>query len=225
MRYRVPTSDSVTNWSADRDGLRLTARSIKIPLRSKSSNFPRMFPMKPMAKLALTQLRALLVLSGATVLAWGSVVFSEDWPQFRGSNFDGISLEKETVSWPASGPKVVWKVPTQAGFSSFAVADGHVFTLVDRKEHEGCVALDAKTGKELWYQPVGNAKYDHGAGEGDGPRSTPSVDDGHVYIFNKDFVLHCLDAKKGKPVWKKDLGKEYDGQKLHWNNADRKSVV
>src|SRR5262249_27255241 len=33
-----------------------------------------------------------------------------DWPQFRGSNRDGISAEKGLLKeWPANGPRLVWK--------------------------------------------------------------------------------------------------------------------
>ena len=81
-----------------------------------------------------------------------------DWPLYRGPNQDGISPEKVDIQWSGDGPKVVWRTPTNTGFSSFAVSDGKVFTQVVReingKPREICLALDAATGKELWFADI-----------------------------------------------------------------------
>jgi outer membrane protein assembly factor BamB len=163
------------------------------------------------------------VVAGVLFVGLGVVANASDWPQYRGPNQDGISTEKLTLNWPAGGPKVVWKVPTQNGFSSFAVVGGKVFTQVNRDIDGGpreiCVAMDAKTGKELWFTDIGIGKYDGGAGPGDGPRSTPTVSDGMVYTFNQFLVVQCLDAVTGKQVWSRDLMKEDAGRNIQWKSA------
>jgi len=163
-----------------------------------------------------------LVIAGVLFMSMAAAR-AADWPQYRGPNQDGISPEKVTLSWPEGGPKVIWKVPTENGFSSFAVAGGKVFTLVSRDVNgaprEICVAMDAATGKELWTADVGIGKYDDGAGPGDGPRSTPLVNDGLVYTFNQHLVLHCLDVATGKPVWTQDLMKNFAGRNIGWKSA------
>jgi len=152
------------------------------------------------------------------------------WPQYRGPHQDGISGESIRVPWAASGPKVVWKVATKNGFSSFAVGDGKVFTQVNRDlegaPREIVVALEAATGKELWFADIGSGKYDSGGDSGapdnkggDGPRSTPTVSAGKVYAFTQNLVLFCLDAETGKLVWKKDLLKEHAGRNIGWKSA------
>src|SRR5215212_2355350 len=92
-----------------------------------------------------------------------------DWPQYRGPTGDGRAPEK-IASWPAGGPKQIWKVPSEGGFSSFAVAGGRAFTLslkdAEGAKQESVVALDAKTGKELWFAPLNFAKYDNGGDSG-----------------------------------------------------------
>lgn len=150
-----------------------------------------------------------------------------DWPQYRGPNQDGVSAEKLALTqWPAAGLRQVWKVPTPGGFSSFAVADGKVFTVVRRmtegNDLETCVALDGQTGKELWAAPLSLAKYDGGGdsgGGGDGPRSTPTYNAGRVYVFDSRLVLKCLDATKGQRIWRRDLVKENRGAVMPWQNA------
>jgi len=156
--------------------------------------------------------------------------YGGDWPSYRGPNGDGVALEKPKLTWPATGPKVLWKVPVKNGFSSFTIADGKAFTQMNRDiegaNREVCVALDASTGKEVWSAVVGVGVYDGGGDSGtaenkggDGPRSTPTVHGGKVYVFNQLLVLHCLDAETGKSLWTKDLIKEHAGHNISWKNA------
>jgi outer membrane protein assembly factor BamB len=153
-----------------------------------------------------------------------------DWPQYRGPNHDGISTEKILTQWPAGGLRTLWKVPLNTGFSTFSVSQGKVFTLVrravDGADQEVCLALDADSGKELWAAPLGRAKYqdggDSGAADnrgGDGPRCTPTVDGGRVYVLSAYLMLSCVDGSTGKILWSKDISKEYDGKVIAWQNA------
>ena len=155
---------------------------------------------------------------------------AEPWPEYRGAAGDGVVKGKILTTWPAEGPKRLWTVPTPAGFSSFSVSDGRAFTLVTRSVDGTlsavCLALDAGSGKELWATPIGVAKYpgggDSGAQDnkgGDGPRSTPSVNAGRVYVYSADMVLSCLDAAGGKLLWKKDILADFGGKNIGWKSA------
>jgi len=73
---------------------------------------------------------------------------------------------------------------------------------------------------------VGVAMYDGGGDSGtpdnkggDGPRSTPTVKDGKVYVLNQLLVLTCLDAQTGKTLWTKDIMKENAGRNIGWKSA------
>ena len=153
-----------------------------------------------------------------------------DWPQFRGPDHDGSTPEKILTHWPAEGLRQIWKTPLQDGFSALTVGGGKAFTLVTREvdgaNQEVCLALDADTGKELWTVPLGVAKFDGGGDKGtpdnnggDGPRSTPSYDNGKVYTYSSRLVLKCLDADTGKEVWACDLLSEHKGRNIHWESA------
>lgn len=167
----------------------------------------------------------------ATSLAATLTVHAADWPQYRGPNLDGSTTETIATKWPAGGPKPVWKVASPNGFSSFSVAGGKAFTQVVREVEgagrEVAVALDAATGKELWALPVGGTAYGHQGGNegaadnkgGDGPRSTPTVVGGKVYVMSSDLALFCLDASSGKQLWTHDLMKEFAGRNITWKNA------
>jgi outer membrane protein assembly factor BamB len=157
-------------------------------------------------------------------------VTATDWPAYRGPSGDGISSEKILLKWPSGGPKQLWKVETPRGFSSFTVSQGKALTVVQRTiegaPREVCLALDANTGLEVWAANIGPAKYDGGGDDGapdnrggDGPRSTPTVNDGKVYLFTPFLVLHCLEAATGKTVWTKDVMREHQGRNIGWKSA------
>lgn len=121
-------------------------------------------------------------------------------------------------------------MPTTGGFSVFSVAAGKAFTLMTREiegtKREVCVAFDAKTGKELWATPLGQAKYDGGGDSGseankggDGPRSTPATDGKLVFVLDARLGLTALNAADGQKVWDKDLIKDLGAKNIQWQNA------
>jgi outer membrane protein assembly factor BamB len=110
------------------------------------------------------------------------------------------------------------------------VGEGKVFTIVARSTEGGpaevCVALDAATGKELWATPIGIAKYDGGGDSGtpdnkggDGPRSTPAISGGRVFVYSSTMVLQCLDAANGQALWKQDVIASFGGKNIGWQSA------
>jgi outer membrane protein assembly factor BamB len=173
-------------------------------------------------------------LTTALGLALATTAFSADsadWPAFRGPNRDGVVPALKSPTWSL---KEVWKQPTQDGFSSFSVADGKAYTLVvdevDGNPGETLVCLDEKTGKTFWKAPMtlvaqyGKPGKDGNAGApgndgGDGPRSTPVIVDGKVYVIDTNLGVHCVSAADGKKIWEHDVIKENDGKPISWMNA------
>lgn len=152
---------------------------------------------------------------------------AEDWTQYRGPGGDGKSSETiGNLDWEKGPPEIVWRASTPLGFSSFSVSDGQAYTLVTREGSETLVAFDAKTGGELWAVTLGESEYGHDGGNagapgnrgGDGPRSTPSTDGDHVFVYDSHLVLSCFD-RNGKKQWSHDIVDEYSGRNLKWLNA------
>lgn len=165
-----------------------------------------------------------------TAILVASTAQAVDWLQYRGPETTGATSEKIGKPWKSSAPKQVWKVPSEGGFSSFAVAGNRAFTLslkeFDGAKQESVVAHDATTGKELWSAPLNFAKYDGGGDAGtsdnkggDGPRSTPTVVGDRVYVMSSQLALTCFQAADGKVLWKRDLMKEHSGRNIRWQNA------
>jgi outer membrane protein assembly factor BamB len=158
----------------------------------------------------------------ATCLAAGAA----DWPQFLGPNGDGSTPEMIRTNWSELPPRELWRKPIGPGFSSMSVVGGQLFTLVRRSsqgvDHEFCAALDAQTGDELWATQVDVANYSSLSGYDDamdGPRSTPTVDGGLVYVFTSQLKLLCLRATDGGLVWKRDFRAELGSTVIDWQSA------
>lgn len=144
----------------------------------------------------------------------GSCALAADWPQWLGPNRNGSSPETGlNLDWQAKAPKVLWKVPGGKGFSSFAVAGGRAYTLIEKDNEELAIALDAKTGKEVWKQKLGPAFKNQ---FGDGPRSTPTVEGKQVFFTSVNGPVVCMEADSGKVVWQTDLLKEFGGKNITW---------
>ena len=147
---------------------------------------------------------------------------AEDWPHWRGPDYNGISKETGwAVKWPTEGPKKLWKAEVGIGFASFAVSQGRVYTAGNASDTDSVFCFDAITGKEVWKHSY-PAKLDPKYYEG-GPSATPTVDGEHVYMFSKRGMAHCLDAAKGTVVWSKDLAAELKATMPTWGFAS--SVV
>ncbi|MCI0414467.1 PQQ-like beta-propeller repeat protein [bacterium] len=130
--------------------------------------------------------------------------FTEDWPQWRGLNRDGISKETGILkNWSASGPKVLWRIPLGPGYSSLAVSQGRVYTMTDLGTAEVAICLNASTGEQLWSLRMDSS---YQSGQGDGPRSTPTVDGNFVYALGAQGKLYALNAKDGKKIWFHETG-------------------
>jgi outer membrane protein assembly factor BamB len=144
---------------------------------------------------------------------------AEDWPQWRGPNRDGVSAETGLLkSWPAGGPKMLWKATgLGSGFSTPSIAKGKIFLLgtLDKGKEEHLIALDAKDGKQLWATAIG-----HMAGGHAGPRSTPTVDGNVAYVISSDGQLVCADVAKGQIIWHKDLKSDFAGKNGSWAYAE-----
>lgn len=143
---------------------------------------------------------------------------ADDWPRWRGPDLNGISRETiSTASWPAEGPKQLWKASVGIGFSSVAVVQGGVFTLGNRDETDTVYCLDAATGKEIWkhsYHCPIDPKYYEG-----GPGSTPTVEGDRVYTLSKRGHLFCFETAGGKVIWQKNLMEELGVKKPEWGFA------
>lgn len=159
-----------------------------------------------------------LWLALVAVVALSLPASAADWPQFRGPNRDGVSAETGLLrAWPASGPKLLWSVPVGQGYAGAAIVAGRAY-FEDYDETTGdylirCLSL--ADGQELWrFRESRRIRPNHAI-----TRTVPAADGRHVFTLDPKAVLHALDARTGKEVWRKDLVQEYGTRIPPWYNG------
>jgi outer membrane protein assembly factor BamB len=154
------------------------------------------------------------------VVAFGSPLRADDWPQWQGPHRDGIWRETGLLAaFPQDGLNILWRVPVAGGFAGPAVSGGRVYVTdflpaldthrktnpmkrITEPGQERLQCFDELTGKLLWTDAHDVA---YGMSYSVGPRATPTVDDGRVYTFGAEGDLRCVDAATGKLIWSKGL--------------------
>jgi outer membrane protein assembly factor BamB len=168
-----------------------------------------------------------LIVTSALVLSMSSRAANrapDDWPQWRGPKRDGVSVERGLLkTWPQGGPPLAWKAQGAGdGYSSFAAANGKLYTMGARGGTEYVMALDAATGKKLW-------EVDHGRrfsnDRGDGPRGTPTVDGAQLYAYGASGDLSALETATGKIIWSVNVLKQFGGSNITWGLSESPLVL
>ena len=119
------------------------------------------------------------------------------WTQWGGPNrnfhTDARGL-KDT--WPATGPRVVWKRPLGDGYSSPAVENGVLYMMYGKPRQEVAMAADAETGKTLWEHATPMTfESDARARWGTGRTRRRSIAGTRLFTTGVAGRLQCLDKK------------------------------
>jgi outer membrane protein assembly factor BamB len=175
----------------------------------------------------LSPIRGGAVVAAVVVLALAgeaSMQTTSAWPQWRGPNRDGHSLETGLLQqWPAGGPPLAWKAAgAGAGYSSMVSSGGRLYTLGARAGTEYVVAFDAASGRKLWEVPNGRLYTND---RGDGPRSTPTLDGDRLFVLGASGDLSALQAADGKAVWSVNVFTQFGGRNPRWGLSESPLVA
>jgi outer membrane protein assembly factor BamB len=160
--------------------------------------------------------------------AWGlrssSLQPAAEWHQWRGPDRDGHSAETGLLQdWPSGGPRRLWQGSGAGdGFASFSASNGRLYTQGARGGTEYVMAFDAATGRKLW-ETANGPRYRNA--QGDGPRSTPTIEGERVYALGGAGELSALDAGTGKKIWSVDFVDVFGGNVPGWGYSESPLIV
>lgn len=114
------------------------------------------------------------------------------WTQWGGPNRNfqtEASGLKDT--WPAGGPRVVWKRALGEGYSAPAVEGAMLYTMYGRPRQEVIIAASAETGRTVW-EHVNPVDFLSDAPDmGNGPYSAPLVAGERLFTVGVTGRLQC----------------------------------
>jgi outer membrane protein assembly factor BamB len=149
------------------------------------------------------------------LLVFGFLVFSGgvskggDWPRLFGPTGDSKSPERGILTkWGKNGPSVIWSRPLGVSYGIGSIAATRFFQFDRHGDLARLTCLDRRTGELLWKFEYPTS-YEDLVGYNNGPRCSPVVDEGLVYVFGAEGMLHCVRAEDGKLVWKVDTAKRF----------------
>ena len=129
--------------------------------------------------------------------------FSQNWPQWRGSNRDGkVTGFSAPQTWPQQ-LKQSWKMPVGFGDATPALVNNRLYVFTRQGDKELLLCLDAATGKQIWASEGYSTPAPTGPpASHPGPRSSPAVAEGKVVTFGVNGIFSCFDASTGKLIWR-----------------------
>src|SRR5262245_61934763 len=138
-----------------------------------------------------------------------------DWPQWRGPERNGVSKDTGLIKqWPSSGPQRAWSISSLGeGYGSLAIKGDRIFVQGTSGSSSVVFCLNRSDGKTAWSAALGPKVNE---GRGNGPRSTPTIDNDRVYALTENGDLACLSALNGSPIWRKNILKEFSGSNPGW---------
>src|SRR6056297_367442 len=142
--------------------------------------------------------------------------FKEDWPRFRGAQFDNISRSTVTLidQFPQSGPDITWRVHLGEGHGGAAIYDGRVYILdyIEEERADMLRCFDLINGTEIWRRgykvPV---KRNHGMS-----RTVPAVTEEYILTIGPRGHVMCTRRESGEFLWGLDIVKEYGSEIPFW---------
>ncbi len=139
------------------------------------------------------------------------------WKQFRGNNRNGAysesSINEKLVD---KEPKLIWTQKLGSGFSEILVSKDKIYTMSSEiadslSGSEVVLAFDAISGEEIW-RTVIDSMFRDSEGWGDGPRSTPAMDDNAIYCLSSFGNLRALSLEDGEILWTVNFLEEFDNK-------------
>ncbi|HEY2413940.1 MAG TPA: PQQ-binding-like beta-propeller repeat protein [Pirellulaceae bacterium] len=170
-------------------------------------------------------LRSITRLLVCTLLLLSAVATAGDWPQILGPNRNGHAEDERLAeSWPAAGPKILWRYKLGSGYAGSAVAGDRVIVFHRISNNECVECLSAASGKSLWKTDF-PATYRGGIDPDTGPRCVPLIAGTSVFVFGAAGDLHSVQLDTGDKLWSRSLYADYKGDEGYFGAGSTPILV
>ncbi|HYR59460.1 MAG TPA: PQQ-binding-like beta-propeller repeat protein [Chthoniobacteraceae bacterium] len=152
-------------------------------------------------------------------LAAASLVFAlaahaENWPQWRGPNFNGTTPETGLpATWTKDSAKWAAPLPGPSGATPAVWGDSIFVSSPDAEKNLLLLCINRKDGSVRWKKQVSTGDITKGKGNMASP--SPITDGKLVWALFGNGDLAALDFD-GKLVWQRHLGEEYGRFSINW---------
>lgn len=150
------------------------------------------------------------------VLLTATSAMADNWPRWRGPNFDGVAPAGEYPLRWSKTENVAWKYSLgERSGSTPIVWEQSIFLTSTHQGANVLICLD-RDGKQQWMTGIGKERPGKHREYGSGSNPSPVTDGQHVYAYFKSGDLACVDFA-GDIVWQKNLQDEYGKDTLWWD--------
>jgi len=153
---------------------------------------------------------------------------TNDYPRFLGNRYwaevSGVELETD---WQTNPPRELWRKKIGAGWSAFSIVGDYAVTQEQRDRQELVTCYDVQTGEIVWthsdllrWDPSGAGALGYV-----GPRATPTIHEGKVFVQGATGILNCLDAHTGDVLWSHDTLAKHGAENVMWGKSGSPLIV
>ncbi|MGI9519764.1 MAG: PQQ-binding-like beta-propeller repeat protein [Pirellulaceae bacterium] len=136
----------------------------------------------------------------ATELTAASV---NDFSQFLGPKRDGLISGFAPELKSLNQLEEIWRTEVGQAWSGVAARGKYIFTMEQQGSNEAVTCYDIESGDIIWTY-YHHRRHDDALG-GIGPRTTPTLHEGHIYALGGNGMFVCLNINNGQLIWKQDL--------------------
>lgn len=149
-------------------------------------------------------------------------IFAQNIVEFRGIERSGHYNETGLLKqWPETGPELFLKIEgVGKGYSQAILVDETIFISGIKEDTTDILSAYNMKGDLLWDVPYGRSWIRSYIDS----RSTPTYEDGKLYIVSGTCNVNCVDAKTGKIIWSVDAREKY-GAEPHKHGESESLVV
>ncbi len=158
------------------------------------------------------------ILLGVVLIAYPlTLVYADNWPQWRGPEMNGVSREKNPPARWSSKENIAWRIalPSWSGSTPIIWGD-RVFLHVADGDDLFLWCVERKQGATLWKKRLGGGNVKMRKQNMSSP--SPVTDGKGVYVMTGTGNLKGFDFG-GRELWSREIQKDYGQFGLNWGYA------